>query len=336
MEDLPIKIQFTLPIIQTNFEEIKSQLEKKLSVYDFLVQEDDVVKAKQNIKAINSFKKKLEALRKDKVKELSVPIDEFNSKVKDLLVVYDKSSLKLSSQVKVYKDKQKKDILLKLKQELLNMYQKFGVADEFKTVKVEDLAIISNDAKTGVSKKAVDEIESRVVSIVGFQRIIEKRVLSLSSVCFEKGLEVPLVVENIKSFLYEKEENLYNNQLNTLIDSEKARLLAYKTKVQEQQVQKPKEVDIAIKTEIKKAVTTQNIPKNEIKKTVTAEGKVKFTIVATFEIECDEKFEPLLADNLKSRFEKAYDKNGKKLFSTTPKVEIIKHIADGLKQGSLF
>ena len=334
MENLQLKIQATLPAIRTNFEEIKIQLEKKLSVYDFLVQEEDVKLAKESIKLINSLKKELETLRKDKVQELSVPIDDFNSKVKDLVAICDNSSSKLSSQVKVYEDEQKKEILSKLNQELSNMYQKFGVVDGFKTVKVDDLAILSNGTKTGVSKKAIDEIESRVVSIVEFQRIVEKRVLSLSSVCFEKGLEVPLAVENVKSFLYEKDENSYNNQLNVLIDSEKARLLAYKTKVQEQN-QKPKELDAPIKTETK-TKTTQNIPTTEIKKTVTADGKVKFTVVATFEIECDEKFEPLLADNLKSRFEQAVNKNGKKLFSTVPNVEITKHIADGLKQGSLF
>lgn len=323
MENLPIKIQSTLPTISTNFEEIKSQLEKKLSVYDFLVQEEDVKIAKDSIKIINQLKKELETQRKNKVQELSVPINDFNSKVKELVVICDNSSSKLSSQVNVYENQQRKEILLKLNQELSNMYQKFGVIDEFKTVKVEDLAILSNGTKTGISKKAVDEIEVRVVSIVEFQRVVEKRVLSLSSVCFDKGLEIPLAVENIKSFLYEKDENSYTSQLNHLIDSEKARLLAYKTKIQEE-IQKPKEIDTAIKTQ------------TEIKKTVTADGKVKFTIVATFEIECDEKLEPLLADNLKSRFEKAYDRNGKKLFSTTPNVEIIKHIADGLKQGSLF
>jgi hypothetical protein len=332
MENLQLKIQSTLPAIRTNFEEIKNQLEKKLSVYDFLVQEEDVKLAKENIKLINSLKKELETMRKDKVQELSVPINDFNSKVKDLVAICDNSSSKLLSQVKVYEDEQKKEILLRLNQELSNMYQKFGVVDGFKTVKVDDLAILSNGTKTGISKKTVDEIESRVVSIVEFQRVIEKRVLSLSSICFEKGLEVPLAVENVKSFLYEKDENSYNNQLNVLIDSEKARLLAYKTKVQEQ-IQKPKELDIPIKTVTK---TTQTNSTTEIKKTVTADGKVKFTVVATFEIECDEKFEPLLADNLKSRFEKAIDKNGKKLFSTVPNVEIIKHIADGLKQGSLF
>ena len=75
MENLQLKIQATLPTIRTNFEEIKIQLEKKLSVYDFLVQEEDVKLAKESIKLINSLKKELETLRKEKVQELSVPIN---------------------------------------------------------------------------------------------------------------------------------------------------------------------------------------------------------------------------------------------------------------------
>lgn len=330
--NLAIKIESTLPIINTNFEEIKIQLEKKLSVYDFLVQEDDVKKAKENATEINALKNELETLRKTKVKELSVPIDAFCSNIKTLVTVCDKASSKLLAQVKKFEDVKKAEILNRLKAELVALYNKFGLADEFKTIKVDDLAILTNGTKEGISKKAYEEIEKRVLKALEFQRVVEKRYLELDGYCYERGLENPLTVENINHFLYEA-DSVYYNKLNSLIDSEKIRLAEYKAKIiRETEITTPSPVK-ENQTQIK---TPQIAPQTIINKTVTADGKVKFTVTATFEIECDEKFEPLLADNLKSRFEKAIDKNGKKLFSTVPNIMIEKHISDGLRQGSLF
>ena len=330
--NLAIKIESTLPTITTNFEEIKSQLEKKLSVYDFLVQEDDVKKAKENATEINALKNELETMRKAKVNELSAPINDFNLKVKELVTICDNSRAKLLAQVKKFDDEKKAEILNRLKAELDALYNKFGLADEFKTIKVDDLAILSNATKDGITKKAYEEIESRVLKALEFQRVVEKRWLELDAYCYERGLEKPLTIANINHFLYEPDD-VYYNKLNSLIDSEKIRLAEYRAKI-------IKETEITTPSPVKEnqtqIQTSQITSQPKINKTVTADGKVKFTVTATFEIECDEKFEPLLADNLKSRFEKAIDKNGKKLFSTVPNIMIEKHISDGLKQGSLF
>lgn len=332
MDNLAIKIESTLPIINTNFEEIKTQLEKKLSVYDFLVQEDDVKKAKENATEINALKNELETLRKAKVNELSAPIDIFSSKVKELVTICENSRTKLLNQVKKFEDDKKDEILNRLKAELVALYNKFGLADEFKTIKVDDLAILSNGTKEGISKKAYEEIESRVLKALEFQRVVEKRYLELDVYCYERGLEKPLTIANINHFLYEP-DGVYYNKLNSLIDSEKIRLAEYRAKIIRET-----ELDslVPVKENQAQIQTSQITSQPKINKTVTADGKVKFTVTATFEIECDEKFEPLLADNLKSRFEKAIDKNGKKLFSTVPNIMIEKHISDGLKQGSLF
>lgn len=333
--NLAIRIESTLPVITTNFDVIRASLEQKLSVYDFLVQEDDLKVAKANAKEINALKNELETLRKAKVNELNAPIDDFNSNVKELVELCDNSRTKLLNQVEKFENEKRKEILDRLNAELNALYNKFRLADEFKTIKVDDLAILSNATKDGISKKAYEEIESRVLKALEFQRTVEKRWLELNGYCYERGLENPLTVENINHFLYESDD-VYYNKLNSLIDAEKTRLARYKaktTKESEITISSPSSPAKENQTQIQ---TSQNTSQPKINKTITADGKVKFTVTATFEIECDEKFEPLLADNLKSRFEKAIDKNGKKLFSTIPNVVIEKHISDGLKQGSLF
>ncbi|MEA2098928.1 MAG: DUF1351 domain-containing protein, partial [Campylobacterota bacterium] len=235
MNNLDLKISSTPPTINGNFEEIKKELEQQLKQFDLIVDADSIKVAKKMATSINKASGQIDTLRKEEVAKLLTPIKDFEEEAKTLTALCQESRQKLLSQVKVFEDEQRVECKRLLDLELVATYEKYGVKEEFQTITVADLAIISNLNKTGIAKKAITAIDERVLEAKRFQEKIDLRLLTLEAICFKGGLLAPLTRENINHFLMEKDDEIYLEKLTKLITNEVTRIELMNERIREKE-----------------------------------------------------------------------------------------------------
>jgi len=320
MQNLELKVSAQLPVIGSNFVELKQRLVEELKQYDLIVDADSVKTAKAMATEINKLSQQIDRIRIDETKRLSEPIKEFEDKAKQLSDMCQTSRIKLLMQIKSFDAIQITKARNLLNDELIATYEKYGVKEEFQIVKVEDLAIISNLNKSGLAKKANDAIDERVLEAKRFQEKIDNRLLTLETICFKAGLTVPLRRENINHFLKDSDDDVYLNKLVGLIHNEISRLeeadrlkreQEARTTIVETKADIPKEnpLDVSTPQTTKTQATNSQYAhfKNldEFKPRSKKSNKRTYTVTATFEVEVDESLAPKLVDLLKSKFVKA-------------------------------
>lgn len=317
-----ITIISTLPAINGNFEEIKTELTEQLKQFDLIVDTDSVKTAKSMATKINKLSGEIDKKRKQVVQELSAPIKEFEAMMKELKDLCQESRLNLLSQVKVYDDKRLDEVHILLTQELQNKYTHYGVEEEFKSVKIDDLIILSHLTQGGsLAKKARDIIDERVSEAKKFQEKVNTRLLTLETICFKGGLAAPLTRENINHFLMVESDDEYLEQLTSLIANEVTRMqnakeLEERIKVTQNVVQsRPSpQVPQQPKQTKPKEVNTKRIMKNMQE---FSPKKKKFIVSATFEIEFND--ETNVEERLRQMMLKKFQMSG---FKTTPNVTV--------------
>lgn len=110
--------------ISFNYEELKQELQEKVSMYETLVYTDEQIKeAKADRAKLNSLKKALNDERIRREKEWMVPFADFKAKINEIISIIDKPVLLIDKQVKEYEEKQKQDKLAKI-QEYYNGIEK--------------------------------------------------------------------------------------------------------------------------------------------------------------------------------------------------------------------
>lgn len=317
-----ITIISSLPTIKGNFEDVKKELTEQLKQFDLIVDADSVKTAKSMAAQINKLSEEIDKKRKLVVNELTTPIKEFEGMMKELNTLCQESRKNLLSQVKVYDKKRLDKVRQLLQKELQNKYIHYGVKEEFQSVKINDLVILSHLTQGGaLAKKARDIIDERVNKVKKFQEKTDTRLLTLETICFKAGLAVPLTRENINHFLMVESDDEYLEKLTSMIANEVTR------------TQNVKEMEARIKT-------TQNVVQNrptprasqQPKQTKLQEANVKrvvknmqefsskkkkFIVSATFEIEFDNEVN--VEEKLKAMMLKKFQISG---FKTTPNVTV--------------
>jgi hypothetical protein len=239
-------------------------------------------------------------------------------------------------------------------------YFNYGVTDEFKTAKVDDLAIVSNKTQKGITSKAKSTVEARALSCKKFQEKIEFRLNTLEGTCYKAGLEAPLVRKNIESFLKVEDEVIYQQKLQELIQSEIKRFEQLEQKLAEkaqkeaeakakaefeaqQRSQTPTTVQIESNTQpsltIAKAPISQS---THVQSVVNPTEKMKtYVVTAVFEVTVDESLESKLETHLLKKFEQACIKNRPTITIAEKGVEQAPEVKKDngslkLEEGSLF
>jgi len=305
MEEIVIKVDISVPTIKSNFSVAKLALEKKLKQYDLIVDVESIKIAKAMATDINKMKSQIAKKRKEVVSLMSEPLKEFEEEAKNLEKLCEASRQKLQEQIKVFEDEKRTECLSRLKAELEINYSHLEIRDEFKTIKVDDLAIVSNMTKTGIAKKAYTEIESRVLEIKRFQEKIDKRLLTLEGTCFKAGLQAPLTRENIAHFLMDGDDDVYEKKLHSLISNEITRidLMNERIKEKKSELSQQKKYALPVK-EIKKELPQQyaHFKNSQFVKT---KDKSSYTVTAVFEVEASENVAAKLDEILIKKFKKA-------------------------------
>lgn len=99
-----------LPAIIFNYEEIKKELEIKISGYKARIYtEDTILEAKQDRATLNNLVKAINAQKIAKKNEYMKKYNEFEIKIKDIMAIIEKGSKVIDEQVKVFEEKEKED-----------------------------------------------------------------------------------------------------------------------------------------------------------------------------------------------------------------------------------
>lgn len=157
--ELKVK-EVTLPeVIEFNYQELKNELEAKVSAYSTMVYTDDQIKEAKADKAnLNKLKKALNDERIRREKEYLVPFNEFKAKINEIIGIIDKPIEVIDRQIKEFENVQK--------QNKLEEITKF-----FNSVEHPDwlfLYMIQSDKWTNAStsmKSIQEEIKSKIEQI---------------------------------------------------------------------------------------------------------------------------------------------------------------------------
>lgn len=96
--------------ISFNYEELKQELQEKVSMYETLVYTEEQVRdAKADRAALNKLKKALNDERIRREKEWMAPFNDFKAKVNEIIGIIDKPVLLIDKQVHDFEEKQKQE-----------------------------------------------------------------------------------------------------------------------------------------------------------------------------------------------------------------------------------
>ena len=290
MDILEFSVQAQLPVIKDNFKTIEKKLNIELQKYDILVTEDNVDEAKKLATELNKVAGEIDKKRKDKVKEISVPIKDFEASAKELVSMCQDGRTKLLERVKMFEDKKRERCRELLLAKLEALYSQYNIDNEFKTANIDDLVIISNLTQTSqlekrnLTKKAVDAIDYRVMLCEKNQKKIYNRIAELPEK--SKNLEVILTRADVENFL-KLDDETYSSQLDNLIKIELRRQEQIKAKARA-------EAEAKARAEALKEVQVQTSQLQTVKpaekvvdKAKPSNTKSKYKIEIICEIETD-------------------------------------------------
>jgi len=225
-ENLPIDINIE-PIvdykaleIKFNYEELKSMMTRGLEEYKIEVNYDNLKDANKMATKLNKLAGTIKRARIDNKKEMLKPLTDFETKMKDLEDTAQKGREFILNQVNVFNDELKSICLNLLEKLLKEKYEEKGILEEFQTLDISDLSIISNISESmKLTKKAKDTLETRVNMQLTAQTNKKMRLMMLENECLKAGLKVLLNENDVSSFILESDLK-YNEQLANLINRE--------------------------------------------------------------------------------------------------------------------
>jgi vacuolar-type H+-ATPase subunit I/STV1 len=156
------------PVIEINFDEIKNNLAESVKEYSGLIVTDDtlpICKAKQ--KELAGIRVKIDNYRKEVKKAMSKPIDEFESKCKQLIGLVEEAEKPLKEGIQVFDDKkreEKRQIAIGIIQAAIGQH---GLKPKY----AEQLSVL--DKYTNLTAKASEvreDVEQRVFILLGEQK----------------------------------------------------------------------------------------------------------------------------------------------------------------------
>ena len=207
MNELIPVVTFNLPVISTNFGELKAQLAEGLKKYDIEVTVENLPEAKTMATDLNKLSKVLATVRKEKTAELDAPIKGFEAQAKELEQLCQASREKLLAQVKKFEDETRATAARLLQEALGAKYAEQTIRPKFQTATVSDLAILSSLTKTkSLTAAASREVDARTGKCLSAQLQYDGRLDRLKAHCYEAGLSTPLQEAHVAGILNRTEE----------------------------------------------------------------------------------------------------------------------------------
>lgn len=226
-----IQVNKTLPVINMNFEEVKTSLQETLSKYENLVVTDENLKdCKASQKDVSKLSKDIDNYRKTIKKELEAPIKVFESDCNELKGMADKVNEKLKGEIAVYDDKKRVEKVQYAKQIIALIVVELGLEPKYSQRLVID-PVYSN---LNTTKKFIKEdITSKAERLKKEQEEEHQRkeMIKTSIDAAVEGanatLNTPLVAEDFYQYIERGYDlahciNMVNAQAGTLRRAEEA------------------------------------------------------------------------------------------------------------------
>ena len=210
----PAKVEF-------NFDELKQALEDELKPYRELVVTEDTVKSgKELATELNKTKKAIDDQLKAAIKKASEPLTLVDNQRKELSGMIDEGRREILKQVEVFENKRREEALEKLEAYRSELWDDYGIGEEFRRAEVADLANLSTLTQKGrLSAKSVEAVKSRIMADKNLQDQTRLRLSELTNESHKIGLAAPLTRDHVEHFLF-KDEETYNAELSRILDAE--------------------------------------------------------------------------------------------------------------------
>lgn len=201
MLDFEIK-QEIMPVIKVNFEEMKEALKKTMEQYTgVIVTEESLSAAKSEQKQLASIRTKIDNYRKDKKKEMSKPITDFENQCKELIALVEKAESPIKEGIKVFDDKKREE----KKQKALEIIQQVIEANNIKPKFAEQLTVLDKYMNLSATIKSIKEdIEQRAFYLVEEQAKEEEKIQTIKTTIENENKTIKTQIK------YEDFENLVN------------------------------------------------------------------------------------------------------------------------------
>ena len=238
MKELEISIH--QPSLSANFKVVEEELDGLLADYqNEAVTEAGLPDAKARATELNKLAGELDQRRKDTVKEVRAPIDEFDDRMKSLVKKVQDVRAGITSQVQKFEDARQAEIGELLGNYVAERWAAEGVEERFRRADVADLAQLGAvTAKGALTKKSKEAVDGRVAADKSLQDTVKRRLADLRSRSYEAGLSTPLTEDNVFSSL-EGNEDEWEAGLQRVIDAELRREQAAAERARESAAKEP-------------------------------------------------------------------------------------------------
>lgn len=173
-----------LPKIEWNYNELKEILKKEIEKYDgLIVTEQTIPECKETQKKLASLKRKLDSARKEVKKELSAPISNFESEVKELISIISDVEDPIKDGLNIFEEKRKEMKLEEIK---------FLLSDAIDDAEELEQVVIPKELlnKTTTMKSINAFVETTAINIQSKLEDIEKNKKLLQNEISELNKEV--------------------------------------------------------------------------------------------------------------------------------------------------
>ncbi|MDF0750335.1 DUF1351 domain-containing protein [Marinobacter sp. 71-i] len=222
MQEL-ITINNTPALVEVNFEELKKHLATELEKYNVVVTQDTVKDAKALATELNKTKGEIAKRKKEEYDRATAGANQFKDGMKELEAMIDVGRKGLLEQVQKFEDETRQLAADLLREKRSEMWESFGVTEEFQSAQFDDLANLSAvTAKGNLAAGARTKLESRVNADKALQDQTEMRLLKLENQSYKAGLSAPLTRSHVEHFLFD-EDDTYQQKLDALMKSELGR-----------------------------------------------------------------------------------------------------------------
>lgn len=192
--------QEVIPVIQVNFEEMKQALSSTMEQYKgIIVTEESLSACKTEQKELAGMRTRIDTYRKDKKKELSKPITEFENQCKELISMIEKAEQPIKAGISVFDDKKREE----KRQKALEIIKTTVEAHHLKQKFADKLTVLDKYMHLTATVKAVKEdVEQRAFYLIEEQAKEEETIQIIKTTIENEN-------KNIKTQIkYEEFENL--------------------------------------------------------------------------------------------------------------------------------
>lgn len=166
MENFEIQVMQEAGVINSNFDELKQQLEKELAPYKNLtVSEDEIKLAKDDLAYLRKQRTEIESRRKEVKKAYSEPLVAFETSCKELTGIFDDAIKNISDQLDLFEQDRiarKRERISKLYEEQVGELLEFLPIEENYNTKWDNKSYSDNDIAFDISalkQKVMSDIE---------------------------------------------------------------------------------------------------------------------------------------------------------------------------------